>query len=421
MFKEMMDTIGFVTQADPEVGAAMEAELKRQRGNIELIASENIVSPAVMAAMGSVLTNKYAEGYPGHRYYGGCQCVDVVENIARDRACRLFGAEHANVQPHSGAQANLAVYFALLNVGDTVLGMDLSNGGHLTHGSPVNMSGKNYNFIAYGVDENGYLDYADLEKKAKEHQPKMIVAGASAYSRTIDFERIAKIARENGALFMVDMAHIAGLVAAGLHPNPVPYADVVTTTTHKTLRGPRGGLILCREEYAKAIDKAIFPGTQGGPLEHIIAAKAVCFGEALKPEFTDYARQIIANCQALCEALQQEGLRIVTGGTDNHLILADVKSSYGITGKKAEALLDEINITCNKNTIPFDQEKSFVTSGIRLGTAAMTTRGFQEEEFRQVARWITTVLKNPEDEALKAKLRQEVMEMTARYPLIRES
>ena len=266
MFKEMMDTIGFVTQADPEVGAAMEAELKRQRGNIELIASENIVSPAVMAAMGSVLTNKYAEGYPGHRYYGGCQCVDVVEDIARDRACRLFGAEHANVQPHSGAQANLAVYFALLNVGDTVLGMDLSNGGHLTHGSPVNMSGKNYNFIAYGVDENGYLDYADLEKKAKEHQPKMIVAGASAYSRTIDFERIAKIARENGALFMVDMAHIAGLVAAGLHPNPVPYADVVTTTTHKTLRGPRGGLILCREEYAKAIDKAIFPGTQGGPL-----------------------------------------------------------------------------------------------------------------------------------------------------------
>ena len=291
MFKEMMDTIGFVTQADPEVGAAMEAELKRQRGNIELIASENIVSPAVMAAMGSVLTNKYAEGYPGHRYYGGCQCVDVVEDIARDRACRLFGAEHANVQPHSGAQANLAVYFALLNVGDTVLGMDLSNGGHLTHGSPVNMSGKNYNFIAYGVDENGYLDYADLEKKAKEHQPKMIVAGASAYSRTIDFERIAKIARENGALFMVDMAHIAGLVAAGLHPNPVPYADVVTTTTHKTLRGPRGGLILCREEYAKAIDKAIFPGTQGGPLEHIIAAKAVCFGEALKPEFKEYRRE----------------------------------------------------------------------------------------------------------------------------------
>ena len=322
MFKEMMDTIGFVTQADPEVGAAMEAELKRQRGNIELIASENIVSPAVMAAMGSVLTNKYAEGYPGHRYYGGCQCVDVVEDIARDRACRLFGAEHANVQPHSGAQANLAVYFALLNVGDTVLGMDLSNGGHLTHGSPVNMSGKNYNFIAYGVDENGYLDYADLEKKAKEHQPKMIVAGASAYSRTIDFERIAKIARENGALFMVDMAHIAGLVAAGLHPNPVPYADVVTTTTHKTLRGPRGGLILCREEYAKAIDKAIFPGTQGGPLEHIIAAKAVCFGEALKPEFKEYQKNIAENARVLAQALLDEGLGLVSGGTE---IVADQK------------------------------------------------------------------------------------------------
>ena len=414
MFKEMMDTIGFVTQADPEVGAAMEAELKRQRGNIELIASENIVSPAVMAAMGSVLTNKYAEGYPGHRYYGGCQCVDVVENIARDRACRLFGAEHANVRPHSGAQANLAVYFALLNVGDTVLGMDLSNGGHLTHGSPVNMSGKNYNFIAYGVDENGYLDYADLEKKAKEHQPKMIVAGASAYSRTIDFERIAKIARENGALFMVDMAHIAGLVAAGLHPNPVPYADVVTTTTHKTLRGPRGGLILCREEYAKAIDKAIFPGTQGGPLEHIIAAKAVCFGEALKPEFKEYQKNIAENARVLAQALLDEGLGLVSGGTDNHLMTVDLRGT-GVTGKELERRLDEVHITANKNTVPNDPEKPFVTSGVRIGTPAVTPRGFGPEEMRKIAKWIAAC--TFDFEAQKEAVAAEVAALTARFPL----
>ena len=414
MFKEMMDTIGFVTQADPEVGAAMEAELKRQRGNIELIASENIVSPAVMAAMGSVLTNKYAEGYPGHRYYGGCQCVDVVEDIARDRACRLFGAEHANVQPHSGAQANLAVYFALLNVGDTVLGMDLSNGGHLTHGSPVNMSGKNYNFIAYGVDENGYLDYADLEKKAKEHQPKMIVAGASAYSRTIDFERIAKIARENGALFMVDMAHIAGLVAAGLHPNPVPYADVVTTTTHKTLRGPRGGLILCREEYAKAIDKAIFPGTQGGPLEHIIAAKAVCFGEALKPEFKEYQKNIAENARVLAQALLDEGLGLVSGGTDNHLMTVDLRGT-GVTGKELERRLDEVHITANKNTVPNDPEKPFVTSGVRIGTPAVTTRGFKEEDMVKVAHFIK--LAATDFDAKADEIRAGVTELCNKYPI----
>ena len=415
MFKEMMDTIGFVTQADPEVGAAMEAELKRQRGNIELIASENIVSPAVMAAMGSVLTNKYAEGYPGHRYYGGCQCVDVVEDIARDRACRLFGAEHANVQPHSGAQANLAVYFALLNVGDTVLGMDLSNGGHLTHGSPVNMSGKNYNFIAYGVDENGYLDYADLEKKAKEHQPKMIVAGASAYSRTIDFERIAKIARENGALFMVDMAHIAGLVAAGEHPSPLPYADVVTTTTHKTLRGPRGGLILTNnEDIAKKVNKAIFPGIQGGPLEHIIAAKAVCFGEALKPEFRDYQHRIIRNARALADALLAEGFDLVSGGTDNHLMLVDLRP-MGVTGKEMELRLDEVHITVNKNAIPNDPEKPFVTSGIRVGTPAVTTRGLTEADMATVAHLIK--LTASDFEASAEECRRTVAELCRKYPL----
>ncbi|MEG2165488.1 MAG: serine hydroxymethyltransferase, partial [Ruthenibacterium sp.] len=358
MYKEMLDTIGFVAKYDAEVGEAMEKELKRQQGNIELIASENIVSPAVMAAMGTVLTNKYAEGYPAHRYYGGCQCVDVVENIARERACKLFGAEHANVQPHSGAQANLAVYFALLNLGDTVLGMDLSNGGHLTHGSPVNMSGKNYHFVAYGVDENGYLDYADLEKKAKENHPKMIVAGASAYARTIDFERISKIAKDVDALFMVDMAHIAGLVAAGLHPNPVPYADVVTTTTHKTLRGPRGGMILCKEQYAKAIDKSIFPGTQGGPLEHVIAAKAVCFGEALKPEFKAYQQGIVDNAKALANALQEHHLALVSGGTDNHLMTVDLRGT-DVTGKELEHRLDEVSITANKNTVPNDPQSPF--------------------------------------------------------------
>ena len=407
---------------DAAVRKAIELETQRQTHNIELIASENYVSRDVLEAVGSILTNKYAEGYPGRRYYGGCVDVDIIENLARDRLCELFHAEHANVQPHSGSQANMAVYMTILQPGDKVLGMDLSSGGHLTHGHQLNFSGRLYEFHSYGVDkETEQINYEELRRIALEVKPKLIVAGASAYPREINFKKFREIADEAGAYLMVDMAHIAGLVAAGLHMSPVPYAHFVTSTTHKTLRGPRGGIILCKQEFAKDLDRNVFPGIQGGPLMHVIARKAVCFGEALKPEFTDYARQIIANCQALCEALQQEGLRIVTGGTDNHLILADVKSSYGITGKKAEALLDEINITCNKNTIPFDQEKPFVTSGIRLGTAAMTTRGFQEEEFRQVARWITTVLKNPEDEALKAKLRQEVMEMTARYPLIRES
>ena len=407
---------------DAAVRKAIELETQRQTHNIELIASENYVSQDVLEAVGSILTNKYAEGYPGRRYYGGCVDVDIIENLARDRLCELFHAEHANVQPHSGSQANMAVYMTILQPGDKVLGMDLSSGGHLTHGHQLNFSGRLYEFHSYGVDkETEQINYEELRRIALEVKPKLIVAGASAYPREIDFKKFREIADEAGAYLMVDMAHIAGLVAAGLHMSPVPYAHFVTSTTHKPLRGPRGGIILCKQEFAKDLDRNVFPGIQGGPLMHVIAGKAVCFGEALKPEFTDYARQIIANCQALCEALQQEGLRIVTGGTDNHLILADVKSSYGITGKKAEALLDEINITCNKNTIPFDQEKPFVTSGIRLGTAAMTTRGFQEEEFRQVARWITTVLKNPEDEALKAKLRQEVMEMTARYPLIRES
>lgn len=407
---------------DAAVRKAIELETQRQTHNIELIASENYVSRDVLEAVGSILTNKYAEGYPGRRYYGGCVDVDIIENLARDRLCELFHAEHANVQPHSGSQANMAVYMTILQPGDKVLGMDLSSGGHLTHGHQLNFSGRLYEFHSYGVDkETEQINYEELRRIALEVKPKLIVAGASAYPREINFKKFREIADEAGAYLMVDMAHIAGLVAAGLHMSPVPYAHFVTSTTHKTLRGPRGGIILCKQEFAKDLDRNVFPGIQGGPLMHVIAGKAVCFGEALKPEFTDYARQIIANCQALCEALQQEGLRIVTGGTDNHLILADVKSSYGITGKKAEALLDEINITCNKNTIPFDQEKPFVTSGIRLGTAAMTTRGFQEEEFRQVARWITTVLKNPEDEALKTKLRQEVMEMTARYPLIRES
>ena len=414
MYADMMDTIGFVEQRDPEVGAAMRRELERQKRNIELIASENIVSPAVMAAMGSVLTNKYAEGYPAHRYYGGCQCVDVVEEIARQRACQLFGAEHANVQPHSGAQANLAVYFALLNVGDTVLGMDLSNGGHLTHGSPVNMSGKNYHFISYGVDENGYLDYEELARKARENHPKMIVAGASAYARVIDFERIAGIAKEVGALFMVDMAHIAGLVAAGLHPNPVPWADVVTTTTHKTLRGPRGGLILCRQEYAKAIDKAIFPGTQGGPLEHVIAAKAVCFGEALKPEFKAYQQANVDNARALAQALQARGVKLVSGGTDNHLMTVDLRGT-GVTGKELEARLDEVNITANKNTVPNDPEKPFVTSGVRIGTPAVTTRGFGREEMQVIADCIADCIFRFEE--TKEATRAAVARLAERFPL----
>ena len=414
MYADMLDTIGFVAQSDAQVARAMQGELCRQRRNIELIASENVVSPAVMAAMGSVLTNKYAEGYPGRRYYGGCAWVDEVEDIARERACRLFGAQHANVQPHSGAQANLAVYFALLNVGDTVLGMDLSNGGHLTHGSPVNMSGKNYRFVPYGVDENGYLDYEDLARKAREHHPKLVVAGASAYARTIDFERIGRIAKENGALFMVDMAHIAGLVAAGLHPSPVPYADVVTTTTHKTLRGPRGGMILCKEEYAKAIDKAIFPGTQGGPLEHVIAAKAVALGEALRPEFAEYQRRIVANAKALAAALVREGLALVSGGTDNHLMTVDLRGT-GVTGKELEARLDEVRITANKNTVPNDPASPFVTSGLRIGTPAVTTRGFGEAEMEAVARFIADTVFRFEE--TKQRTLQAVQAMTERFPL----
>ena len=414
MYADKLDTIGFVAESDPQVARAMQGELCRQRQNIELIASENVVSPAVLAAMGSVLTNKYAEGYPGHRYYGGCAWVDEVENIARERACRLFGAQHANVQPHSGAQANLAVYFALLNVGDTVLGMDLSNGGHLTHGSPVNMSGKNYRFVPYGVDENGYLDYEDLARKAREHHPKLIVAGASAYARTIDFERIGRIAKENGALYMVDMAHIAGLVAAGLHPSPVPYADVVTTTTHKTLRGPRGGMILCKEEYAKAIDKAIFPGTQGGPLEHIIAAKAVALGEALRPEFKEYQQRIVANAKALAAALVRESLDLVSGGTDNHLMTVDLRGT-GVTGKELEARLDEVRITANKNTVPNDPASPFVTSGLRIGTPAVTTRGMGEAEMEAIARCIADTVFRFEE--TKQRTLEAVQALTARFPL----
>lgn len=386
-----MENIDYLCDYDPEVGQAMQKELDRQRHNIELIASENIVSEAVLKAMGSVLTNKYAEGYPGKRYYGGCECVDIVENIARDRAKKLFGAEHVNVQPHSGAQANLAVYFALLNPGDTVLGMSLAEGGHLTHGSPVNMSGKYYNFVPYGINsETGRLDYDALETLVKEHKPKLVVAGASAYPRVIDFERIANIAHANGALLMVDMAHIAGLVAAGLHPSPFPFADIVTTTTHKTLRGPRGGMIMCKEEFAKAIDKAIFPGTQGGPLMHVIAGKAVCFGEALKPEFKEYQKQVLANSKALADALLGYGFDLVSGGSDNHLILVDLRT-FNVTGKEMEKKLDEVRITANKNAIPNDPQSPFITSGIRLGTPAVTSRGFDEDDMRVVAECIYNV------------------------------
>ncbi len=375
----------FLRTYDPAVAQAMELELQRQDRNIELIASENYVSPAVMAAMGSVLTNKYAEGYPGKRYYGGCEYVDMVETLAIERAKELFGAEHANVQPHSGAQANTAVYFALLQPGDTVLGMDLSQGGHLTHGSPVNMSGKYFNFIPYGVDPVTHrIDYNKVEELARTHKPKLIVAGASAYPRVIDFQRLGEIAKSVGAYLMVDIAHIAGLVAAGLHPSPVPYADVVTTTTHKTLRGPRGGMILCRAALAKAIDKAIFPGIQGGPLMHVIAGKAVCFGEALRPEFKQYQQQILRNAQALSNALLREGFRLVSGGTDNHLMLLDLRP-FGLTGKEMERRLDEIRITVNKNAIPNDPEKPFVTSGIRVGTPAVTSRGFGEKDMVQIA------------------------------------
>ena len=415
MFQDMMNSIGFVENYDAEVAAAMNAELQRQRDNIELIASENIVSPAVMAAMGSVLTNKYAEGYPGHRYYGGCQHVDVVEQIAIDRACELFGAKYANVQPHSGAQANLAVYFAILELGDTVMGMDLSQGGHLTHGSPANMSGKNYNFVSYGVNENGFLDYDALEAQVKEVQPKLLVAGASAYCRSLDFERLANIAHSNGAMFMVDMAHIAGLVAGGAHMNPVPYADVVTTTTHKTLRGPRGGLILTNsEELIKKINKAIFPGTQGGPLEHVIAAKAVCFGEALKPEYKEYAHNVVKNAAALAARLMERGVKIVSGGTDNHLMLVDLTESE-VTGKQLEKNLDEVHITANKNTVPGEKRSPFVTSGVRLGTPSVTTRGFGEEEMVIIADCIADCIFEFDNK--KEEIAARVLELTKKFPL----
>ena len=412
---EKVNSIDFVNMYDPEVGSAMAEEQARQKRNLELIASENIVSPAVMAAMGSLLTNKYAEGYPGKRYYGGCYAVDKVEEIARKRACELFGAEHANVQPHSGAQANMAVYFAMLTPGDTVMGMNLNEGGHLTHGSPVNMSGKYFNFVPYGVDsETHRIDYDKVLEIAKECKPKMIVAGASAYPRIIDFAKFREIADEVGALLMVDMAHIAGLVAAGVHPNPVPYCDFVTTTTHKTLRGPRGGMILCKEKYAKAIDKAIFPGTQGGPLMHIIAAKAVCLGEALKPEFKEYGKQIVKNCKALADGLVKRGCKLVSGGTDNHVLLMDLRDT-GVTGKELEARLDDCYIAVNKNTIPNEPLSPFVTSGVRIGTAAVTTRGLKEEDCDKIAEYITLVLNDYEGN--KDKVRAGVEEICKKYPL----
>lgn len=415
MYKDMVDTIGFLGAYDSDVANAMNDELKRQRRNIELIASENIVSPAVMAAMGSVLTNKYAEGYPGKRYYGGCQCVDVVEEIARKRACELFGAEHANVQPHSGAQANMAVYFAMLEPGDTVMGMNLSEGGHLTHGSPVNLSGKYYNFVAYGVDpETHRIDYDKVMEQALECKPKLIVCGASAYPRIIDFKKFREIADACGAYLMVDMAHIAGLVAAGVHPNPVEHAHFVTTTTHKTLRGPRGGLILCKEEFAKAIDKAIFPGTQGGPLMHTIAAKAVCLGEALNPEFKAYGEQIVKNCKALADGLIKRGHKLVSGGTDNHVLLLDLKETE-LTGKELEHRLDEVYITANKNTVPNEPRSPFVTSGVRMGTAAVTTRGFKEDDMDKIAEFITMVTEDFEGNA--DAVRAGVTELCNKYPL----
>ena len=415
MFSEMMDTIGFVSGFDAEVGAAMGQELGRQQRNLELIASENMVSPAVLAAMGSVLTNKYAEGYPGKRYYGGCEYVDVVEDIARDRARKLFGAEHVNVQPHSGAQANMAVYFALLQPGDTVLGMNLAEGGHLTHGSPVNMSGSYYHFVPYGVDaETHRIDYDKLHELALKEKPKMIVAGASAYPRAIDFKRFREISDACGAYLMVDMAHIAGLVAAGLHQNPVEWADIVTTTTHKTLRGPRGGMILCKEQYAKAIDKAIFPGIQGGPLMHIIAAKAVCLGEALRPEFKAYQTQVVANAKALAEGLLKRGIKLVSGGTDNHLMLVDLSGSE-LTGKELEHRLDEVYITANKNTVPNEQRSPFVTSGVRLGTPAVTTRGLNAQDMDLIAECIAVAA--TDFEGNQDKLRGIVGEICGRYPL----
>ncbi|HCY9590629.1 TPA: serine hydroxymethyltransferase [Staphylococcus aureus] len=410
--------MSYITKQDKVIAEAIEREFQRQNSNIELIASENFVSEAVMEAQGSVLTNKYAEGYPGRRYYGGCEFVDVTESIAIDRAKALFGAEHVNVQPHSGSQANMAVYLVALEMGDTVLGMNLSHGGHLTHGAPVNFSGKFYNFVEYGVDKDTErINYDEVRKLALEHKPKLIVAGASAYSRTIDFKKFKEIADEVNAKLMVDMAHIAGLVAAGLHPNPVEYADFVTTTTHKTLRGPRGGMILCKEEYKKDIDKTIFPGIQGGPLEHVIAAKAVAFGEALENNFKTYQQQVVKNAKVLAEALINEGFRIVSGGTDNHLVAVDVKGSIGLTGKEAEETLDSVGITCNKNTIPFDQEKPFVTSGIRLGTPAATTRGFDEKAFEEVAKIISLALKNSKDEEKLQQAKERVAKLTAGYPL----
>ena len=415
MYKDLMDSIGFVKSYDEEIGDAMALELQRQQQNLELIASENIVSPAVMAAMGSVLTNKYAEGYPGKRYYGGCYAVDKAEEIARKRACELFGADHANVQPHSGSQANQTVYFAMLEPGDTVMGMSLSEGGHLTHGSPVNLSGKYFNFVSYGVDpETHLIDYDKVLEIAKECKPKMIVCGASAYPRAIDFKKFREICDEVGAYLMVDMAHIAGLVAGGQHQNPVPYSDFVTTTTHKTLRGPRGGMILCKEEYAKAIDKALFPGMQGGPLMHIIASKAVCFKEAMQPEFKTYAEQVVKNCKALAEGLLSRGHKLVSGGTDNHVMLMDLRED-GVTGKDLEHNLDEVHITVNKNTIPGEPLSPFVTSGIRIGTAAVTTRGLKEDDMDFIAECISLVIKDFEGN--KETVNAKVAALCEKYPL----
>ena len=409
--------MSYLENTDKDIARIIDLELGRQRNKLEMIASENFVSPAVMEAQGSVLTNKYAEGYPGKRYYGGCEFVDQIEALAIERAKKLFGADHANVQPHSGSQANFGVYFALLKPGDTIVGMNLSHGGHLTHGSPVNVSGTYFNVVPYGVNaETQQIDYDELKKVCEEAKPKLIIAGGSAYSRVIDFKKIADVAHEVGAIFMVDMAHFAVLVASGLHPNPVEYADIVTTTTHKTLRGPRGGLILCKEEYAKAIDKAIFPGIQGGPLMHVIAAKAVAFGEALKPEFKEYSKQIIANAKTLAAALQKHGLTIVSGGTDTHVMLVDVRN-LNLTGKEAEHLLDEVGITCNKNTIPFDPASPFVTSGIRLGTPALTTRGLKEADMEEIADIIQMVLKAPEDTAVQAQAKERVAKLCAAYPL----
>ncbi len=415
MSKYIKENIDFIKKFDPEIAEAINLEFNRQSNNLELIASENIVSPAVLAAMGSILTNKYAEGYPGKRYYGGCEFVDIAEDLAKKRACQIFGADHANVQPHSGSQANAAVYFAMLKPGDTVMGMSLAEGGHLTHGSPVNMSGKFYNFIPYGVDpETHLIDYDKVKEIALKNKPKMIICGASAYSRTIDFKKFKEIADQCGAYLMVDMAHIAGLIAAGLHPNPVPYADFVTTTTHKTLRGPRGGMILCKEKYAKDIDKAIFPGIQGGPLMHIIAAKAVCFGEALKPEFKEYQKNVVENCKVLSKSLLENGVKLISGGTDNHLLLVDL-SDKGISGKELEHNLDLVNITVNKNTVPNEKRGPFVTSGIRIGTAAVTTRGMNKEDMREIAKLISLSIEDFEKN--KENIKKSVKSLCNKYPI----